>query len=189
MDTAEEYGKMLDRVDRLDIPTSEECRELLEKVFCVDNDIIRHGLVVAKVAVIIANDLNRAGYHLDIPLIETSCLLHDIAKGEPDHARLGALRLCEEGFAALAGSVAGHMDMKFDNGDPIGAEQILYLSDKMVMGERLVALEERFRLKQERYLHDPEILDRINGRLIAAQEIKSTIESALGRPLEEVTMQ
>jgi CTP:molybdopterin cytidylyltransferase MocA/HD superfamily phosphohydrolase YqeK len=186
MDTVEEYRSMMEKADRLEVPTPEECVELLERVFCVGDDIIRHGRAVAKVAVCLAEALNRTGYCLDIPLIEAAALLHDIAKGKPDHARLGARLLQEEGFAAVAAPVAAHMDMKFSDGNTIGAEKLLYLADKMVMGEREVTLEERFRVKQERYRDEPEILARINGRLRAAQDMKRRIESCLGRPLEEV---
>jgi HD superfamily phosphohydrolase YqeK len=185
MDTAEDYRSMMERADRLEVPTSEECAELMEKVFCVGDDIIRHGRAVAKVAVRLTEALNRAGYGLDIPLIEAASLLHDIAKGEPDHARLGARILREEGFAAVAGPVAAHMDMKISGGNTIGAAQILYLADKLMSGDRMVTLEERFRVKLERYRHESEILDRINRRLKVAREIRKSIEIALGLPLEE----
>jgi CTP:molybdopterin cytidylyltransferase MocA len=186
MDTAEDYRKMQEKAGRFDVPIREECQELLEKVFSVNNDIISHGRAVARVAVKIAEGLNRAGFDQDIPLVEASSLLHDIAKGKQDHARIGARLLTEEGFGAVAGPIAGHMDMEFHDGDTIGAEQILYLADKLVSGDRMVSLEERFAFKLESYRHEPEILDRINGRLKVAREIKKRIESGLGRPLEEV---
>ena len=186
MDTAEEYEKMRERVDHLDVPTFEECGELMEKVFCVDDEVIRHGRTVAKVAGTIAKGLNRMGYNLDINLIEASCLLHDIAKGDPDHARVGARLLIEEGFTAVAAPIAAHMEMEFTEGEPIGAAQILYLVDKMVSGDQVVGLEERFRFKRERYQHDPEILARIDGRFKVAQEIKKRIENSFGSTLDEL---
>jgi CTP:molybdopterin cytidylyltransferase MocA len=186
MDTAEDYRKMLARIDRLEIPTPEECTELLEKVFRVGEGVTRHGRAVARVAVKIAEGLNRSGLNLDIPLVEASSLLHDIAKGKPDHARMGARLLAEEGFGAVAAPVANHMDMEFHDGDTISARQILYLADKLVSGDRIVSLEERFEFKLERYRHEPEILDRIDGRLKVAREIKKRIEGGLGRPLQEV---
>jgi hypothetical protein len=79
--------------------------------------------------------------------------------------------------------------MEFSVGKNIGAAQILYLADKMVCGENLVDIEERFRLKLERYCEEPAILDRINKRLKVAWEIKRRIERSLGSPLENALKQ
>ncbi|HTY20741.1 MAG TPA: NTP transferase domain-containing protein [Geobacteraceae bacterium] len=189
MDSADDYRSMREKADRLGVPTVEECGELLEKVFCVGDGIIRHGRAVARVAVCLGEELNRVGNHLDIPLIEASCLLHDIAKGEPDHAWLGARRLYEEGFAAVAGPVASHMEITITDNDTVSDAQVVYLADKMVSRERPVPLEERFRARMERHMNEPDILERVKSRLQAAQKIKERIESKLGRSLEEVLTQ
>jgi CTP:molybdopterin cytidylyltransferase MocA len=186
MDTPEDYKLMQVKVERLEIPTREECRVLLENVLCVADKIIRHGRVVAQVATSLGLELNRAGCYLDIPLLEAAGLLHDLAKGAPDHARSGARILGEMGFGVVAELVDTHMDITIAEGETISAKEVLYLADKMVQGERRLATEERFRAKLERYAGDPDILNMITGRLKTAMAIQKRIESILGHPLAEV---
>jgi hypothetical protein len=186
MDTAEDYLRLQEKAERMDIPTSEECRALMENVFHVGEDIFRHCRAVAQVATCLGMELNRAECCLDIPLLEAAALLHDLAKGKEDHARSGALLLVEQGFGGVAGPVATHMDITITEGEAISAGEVLYLADKMVRGERCFAPEVRFRAKMERYAGDPDILDIIKGRLKTAQAIQRRIETKLGRPLEDI---
>jgi hypothetical protein len=186
MDTPEDYMLLQEKVDRLEVPTPEECRALMENVFHVGDNVVRHGRAVALVATRLGSALNRTGCSLDIPLLEAAALLHDLAKGEPDHARAGARLLHEHGFAALSGPVATHMDISVNEGKAISAAEVLYLADKMVQGERRLAPKERFRAKMARYAGDPAMLDIIAGRLKNALAIQSRIETILGRPLAEV---
>jgi CTP:molybdopterin cytidylyltransferase MocA len=186
MDTPEDYRLFQEMVQRMEIPTSEECRALMENVLHVDEEIIRHGQAVAKVATSLGLELNRAECCLDIPLLEAAALLHDLAKGEPDHARSGARLLGELGFGKVAGPVATHMDITITEGETINTPEVLYLADKMVQGERRLSPAERFRAKMERYAGDPDILDIITGRLESALAIQRRIETILGRPLAEV---
>jgi hypothetical protein len=186
MDTPEDYRLLREKVERMEIPTPEECRVLMENVLHVDEEIIRHGRAVAKVATSLGLELNRSECCLDIPLLEAAALLHDLAKGEPDHARRGARLLGEQGFGKVAGPVATHMNITITAGETINAGELLYLADKMVQGERRLSPAERFRAKMERYAGDPDILDIITGRLESALAIQRRIETILGRPLAEV---
>jgi len=63
---------------------------------------------------------------------------------------------------------------------------VLYLADKLLRGERLLPLAERFRYKLVRYADEPLILDKVSARLKNAQSIQKRIEFKLGRSLEEV---
>ena len=186
MDTPDDYLLLREKAERLEIPTTEECRALMENVFHPDEAIIRHGRAVALVATRLGSALNGAGCSLDIPLLEAAALLHDLAKGEPDHARAGAQLLHENGFGVVAEAVSTHMDITVNEGIAISAAEVLYLADKMVQGERRLAPEERFRAKKARYAGDPDILDIIAGRLKNALAIQSRIEIILGCPLAEV---
>jgi molybdenum cofactor cytidylyltransferase len=185
MDTPEDYLSLQEKAVRSEIPTAEECRELLGKVLCVGEEVIRHGEAVAQVATRLGTELNLAGDSLDISLLRAAGLLHDIAKGEPDHAAAGARILHQHGFAEAAGPVATHMDLTISDGDGISPCELIYLADKLVQGEQLLPLEERFRKKMERHADDPDILDKVSARMKTAQEIRSRIELRLGRTLEE----
>jgi len=186
MDTPNDYRLLQEKIESMEIPTPEECHVLLEKILCVEEQIIRHGRAVALVATRLGLELNRAGCCLDIPLLEAAALLHDLAKGEPDHARSGGRLLDEMGFGVVAGPVATHMDITTTAGEAISAGEVLYLADKMVQGERRVPPAERFRSKMERYAGDPDILDIIDGRMKNALAIQRRIETMLGRSLAEV---
>jgi len=78
------------------------------------------------------------------------------------------------------------MDISISERDEITACEVLYLADKLLRGERLLPLAERFRYKLERYAGDPVILDKVSARLKTAQSIQKRIEFKLGRSLEEV---
>jgi CTP:molybdopterin cytidylyltransferase MocA len=184
MDTPEDYLSLREKSVSLQIPTAEECRELLEKVRRVGEEIIRHGEAVARVATRLGRELNLAGDHLDISLLRAAGLLHDIAKGEPGHAAAGARILHEHGFGEVAGAVATHMELTIPDGEGISAGEVIYLADKLVQGECLLPLEERFRKKMERHAGAPGILDNISERLQTARKIQGRIESRLGRTLE-----
>jgi len=186
MDALDDYKLLQEKVERLDIPSPEECRALMENVLCVADQIIRHGRAVAQVAARLGRELNQDGCTLDIPLLTAAGLLHDIAKGKPDHAAAGARLLRNLGFDAVGELVASHMDISISKGDEISVCEVLYLADKLLRGERLLPLAERFRYKLERYADEPVILAKVSTRLKNAQAIQKRIESKLARSLEKV---
>jgi molybdenum cofactor cytidylyltransferase len=119
MDTPDDYRLLREKVERMEVPSPEECRALMENVLHVGDNVVRHGQAVAEVATRLGEELNRAGCCLDIPLLEAAALLHDLAKGEPDHARSGSRLLGELGFGAVAGPVATHMDISITESEKI----------------------------------------------------------------------
>jgi hypothetical protein len=63
---------------------------------------------------------------------------------------------------------------------------VLYLADKLVQGEKVVTLKERFTVSLDRHAHEPAVLDRIAERCKAAQAVQTRLEKALGCSLSEV---
>jgi molybdenum cofactor cytidylyltransferase len=186
MDIPDDFRMLQGRAKSPDIPSTDECLALLQDVLQVKDETVRHGEVVARVAGVLGAELNRTGCCLDIALLAAAGLLHDIAKGEPDHALAGARLLREHGFGAVAGPVATHMDIAIYEDDELSAAEVIYLADKLVKGDRHVSIEERFRARMERHGDDPAILAIIMGRLEKALVICKRIESRLGRSLEEI---
>jgi len=182
MDTPDDYQSLAERVKRLDIPTPAECQALLA-MHRVDERIIRHCREVARLAVEFGEQLNRAGCNMDLNLLTSAGLLHDITRHEPDHARTGAQLLQQCGFNAVADLVASHMNYPSPVSAPISEAAVLYLADKLVCGERRVSLTERFSQALERHAGHPEISEKVRGRLVAAQVIQHRLESMLGHPL------
>ncbi|NVN93629.1 MAG: NTP transferase domain-containing protein, partial [Desulfuromonadales bacterium] len=186
MDTPESYAGLMEKIKRYQIPTQEECMALLEIVCPTGSPIIRHGRAVADLAAVLAGKLNQAGYSLDIDLLSTAALLHDLARAETNHAQAGARLLREAGFGAVADLVASHMDLTPGGEGEISPRELLYLADKLVQGEHLVTLAERFRTTLERHSHDPAITKKITDRLQAALTIQTRLEATLGCSMTEV---
>lgn len=186
MDTPEAYASLVEEIGRYEIPTRAECTALLKLLCPADSPVIRHGRVVAELALLLAGKLNRSGHDLDPRLLEAAGLLHDLARAEANHAQAGARLLREAGFGAVAELVASHMDITPAARGRITPQELIYLADKLVQGERRVTLAERFRVAMERHGHDPDILTRITSRLHAALTIQTRLEATLGCPMAEV---
>lgn len=95
-----------------------------------------------------AGQLARRCSGVDQELLNAACLLHDLFRaGGSDHPRMAAQLLEEEGWPALARTVARHHDLG-DNPSP--EEELLYLADKLTEGVCRVPWQERFRRSRER---------------------------------------
>ena len=186
MDTPDDYRRLLERYEHRQVPTEMECRVLLNEVLRVEPHIVSHGQAVRETAVQLAKELNRAGCRMDVPLLASAGLLHDIARKEHDHARTGARLLREMGYGAVADLVATHMEITVPEGESVGAAEVLYLADKLVQGAQRVTLTERFGATMERHCHEPAIIERIADRLKTAIIIQKRLEAVLGRSMSEV---
>ena len=85
----------------------------------------------------------------DRALLASSALLHDVARREKDHARLGAAWLRELGYNAAAAIVEQHHDLQ---GTAVDEAAILYLADKTVREDRPCTIAERFKESEARCL-------------------------------------
>ncbi len=138
------------------IPTREECLKLMGKYGMLEN-ILSHSLVVTKVALFLSAELNKKGQKIDLRLVEAASLLHDLAKTEclrtkEDHAKAGSCLLKRIGYERVGDIVARHIWLgRAVDSSLVCEEEIVNYSDKRVMHDRIVSLEERFRDLRERY--------------------------------------
>jgi putative nucleotidyltransferase with HDIG domain len=179
MDTENDYNQIVSYYNR-QFPTTEECIELLNK-FCVSSNVIKHSITVAQLANDIANKLNQVGYNFDLALVNAASLLHDVAKGQPNHAQTGALILKRLGYDEVAEIVACHTDINLFEDGYLTEVEIVYLADKLVKEDRVVSLKERFQGTKKRFAHNPEIMLRVLTRQQNAMAIEQRIKSILGR--------
>ena len=188
MDTPEAYKRLRDSLHKETIPTRQVCEQILVERFTADSPVVGHCRAVARLAHILAVRLNESGCELDPALIESAALLHDLAKGEHDHAAAGAAALKKMGYGAVADLVACHMELspKFDGA--IDAAGLLFLADKLMEGDRIVPLETRFRRQLERHAGDRQVLARITRRLESARSIKRRVEQQLGVAVADLAM-
>jgi CTP:molybdopterin cytidylyltransferase MocA len=178
MDTPEDYARMRILAPHRQAPTLAECEAILEALG-VAQSIRSHGQAVAAVAEAFTQRLAACGVAIDPSLVRAASLLHDIAKGRPAHAHVGASIVADLGFPQLACIIGRHMDMSFDGGEP-REDAIVFLADKLVQQDRRVSLEERFQPAFERFHDQAQALRGANRKYNTAQAILGAVEQLAG---------
>jgi len=190
INTLDDYHQLQAKWRRYDIPTSRECEVILTTTFHVEKGVYDHSHMVARLAVQMGTALNDAGCDLDLDLILAGALLHDIAKGTSQHAVAGGRILREMGYPRVADIAASHVDIVIHDGEEINESEVVYLSDKMVLGDQYAAdFRPRFEAKLREFSHAPDIQENINHRLENALTIQRRVERRLNRPLEDILSQ
>lgn len=189
VDTDQDYEQALSRLENYDLPSRAECLALLDIEPNVNEMGRRHSKAVAGVAQQIARALNISrspGRHLNPRLVEAAGLLHDIAKGFDHHEQEGGRMLSEMGYERVGRVVAAHRDIDPHENEPVAERAVVYFADKLVRGDRLVSVEERFKAKMDEYEHVPGAVEAIRGRMVRALKVKAMIEAEIGAPLDAV---
>lgn len=142
------------------VPPVDECLQIMEDHAMMPN-IRRHSLMVARVAAVMGEALNRKGSNLDIALIIAGALLHDIAKTQSlreggNHVEMGQRIVSEMGYPEVAWIVGSHVDAGPEIARSIDEATVVNYADKRVQHERLVSLGERLRDLVMRYGKTPE---------------------------------
>ena len=184
VDTAMDYQELALRYPNYETPSLIECRVLLTKKFPVARSLLEHCQKVAQVASRLAEELNRSGGQLNLDLVVAAGLLHDLAKGQPNHAQTGEKILKELGFSAVAKIVGTHTDIFPREKDQLIEEEVLYLADKMVRGNQLVPLQESYQIPKERFASDPQRGVVAAKRWADAFLIKEKVEKKMGRKVD-----
>ena len=156
-------------------------RELAEKLLAAaapGEGIEAHCRAVAEEALRIARELPLP---LDRELLVSAALLHDAARREKDHARLGAAWLRALDYEAAAEIAAQHHDW---NGTAVDEAAVLYAADKCVREDRRVTLEERFAGSAARCA-SPEAKAAHAARLGTALRLRDEINGICGKTVIE----
>lgn len=184
VDTPDKYRELQKRWKHYDIPSDGECEVLYERFGPLPEDIRRHCRMVARVADRIGRALNDRGEDLDLELIRAASLLHDIAKGHKNHARVGAEWIRKIGFAWVADIASQHGDLKVAPEAGIGEEEIVFLADKLVRKDRIGTLEHRYQSSLRQYQENAEAVACIRDRWSRAEIIRKRVEERLGEALD-----
>jgi CTP:molybdopterin cytidylyltransferase MocA len=186
MDRPEDFQNMAERLKHRAVFSPAECEALLNDRLKVPPRVIAHGQAVADIAIRIGRALNHAGFSLNLQLIYAAALVHDMARGEPDHARRGANLLRDLDMSMMAAIVASHMELPWCEGQGIHEAEVVFLADKLVREDCFVGLAARFGL----CLHDFRAHSQAQvcafRRLDTARKIAQRIESVIGRSLESL---
>ena len=155
--------------------------KLAEKLLAVADPgdrVVAHSRAVAGEALRIAQALPLS---LDRELLQSAALLHDVARREPEHARLGGAWLRELGFDRAAGLVEQHHDLR---GDVLDEAAVLYIADKCVREDERVPLDRRF-AESEKRCTTREAGEAHARRLAAAKSIQERVNTLCGRQIIE----
>lgn len=147
---------MLETREKTDlVPSINECLALMDEHKMLDH-IKAHSFKVARVAetLILKMDQSKIGKSLpNLQLVLAGALLHDIAKthclnNKCNHARLGGDICIELGYTDIGEIVREHVMLcdfspnRYQQGKFM-AKEIVYYSDKRVMHDTIVSLDER----------------------------------------------
>jgi CTP:molybdopterin cytidylyltransferase MocA len=186
LDRPEDFRRMAARVRHRHVFSPAECEALLCDRLHVPPSVAAHGRAVADMAVRIGEALNLAGYSLDIGLIRAAALVHDMARGKRDHARIAAEMLRELDMPLMADTVASHMDLAACGEQRIEEAAVVFLADKLIQEERYVGLAERFRSRAEDTHAGVEAAAAARRRRESAARIAERVQSVIGLPLESL---
>ncbi|MDR0862855.1 MAG: NTP transferase domain-containing protein [Oscillospiraceae bacterium] len=175
MDTPQGYADVLRSLGLATYPDDARCAELLANT---PEDIVRHGREVRDLAVRLASELNARGAAIDVGLLASSALLHDIARAENDHAAVAAARLLELGYPDASRVVATHMDLP--DGDAVGEAELLYLADKLSRSGEIVAPQATLDALIARFGADSEAASSARVRMARAEAIIGLIKKRYG---------
>jgi len=185
-----DYQSGIDLYARRDVPTIDECAILLHDMYQMAPRGLDHAQRVAELAAAIcAGIAEKRGAGPDRDVCRVAGLLHDIAKGHAHHEEEGGRWLRQLGFDRVADIVAAHKDAELPPGARVTEKEIVYLADKMVSGNRLVSVENRFRQKLELYADDPAACAAIKRRLLQARKVMEAIETETGCSLDYLISQ
>jgi putative nucleotidyltransferase with HDIG domain len=172
---------------QMPIPTPEQCEELLASNNTPEAAII-HSRIVRDVARRIGRDLKwLRDRGPNLALITAAALLHDIAKGQPEHAATGAAIVRESGYDEVADIVAAHNDIEYSGNLPVTEKEIVFIADKLVKGDQMVTVVYMFDHKIESCT-DQTLLVKLKQSKEVALRIKTSIEQETGKNLEELAI-
>jgi putative nucleotidyltransferase with HDIG domain len=175
------------------IPSPKACRQLWDNYKMLDN-IRRHSLLVASIAIQISSLALERGWKIDLDCVRAAGLLHDIAKTYcieygGDHCQLGAAWVMRETEnPALAQAVLHHvywpgpLDLS-----PFFLPLVVLYADKRVQHDQLVSVRQRFSDILCRYGHSREKRCLIKGSRDQVLGIEQGLNHAIGVDLDAYT--
>lgn len=150
----------------MNLPSVQDCFSIIREMKMMDH-IIDHSVMVSNVAVCLARSVKQVQPEINVPLIRSASLLHDITKtrsfetGEV-HSETGGIFIRERGFPEIAEIVRQHVILDRCRKDaPVSAPEIVNYADKRVLHDKVVSLDRRLEYIQVRYGGDRELRLRI----------------------------
>ena len=150
-------------------PEDRECRDIWDR-YGTPEHVRSHCIAVAHQAVRLGIALSDAGCRIDLGLIRSAALLHDVVRDRKDHAAEGAKVLIREGYPLLAEIIRCHHDLEHEI---LNETAVVYLADKRTQGQREVSLDERFDRSRAKCQGNPEAMAAHERRYRQAKAIET----------------
>ena len=148
---------------------------LLKKYEIKDN-VLKHSLAVNRFAVSLARKLMDRGNKIDLELVDSASLLHDIGRTTSSetkrhHSIEGCNILIKEGYPDIAEIVKKHgLGWIEKNKLETIEEKIVWYSDKRLDEDRVVSLNERLKLLETRHTGVAEFVEKIRTKIEEVEE-------------------
>ncbi len=162
------------------IPTKKECFQIIKQMSMMDH-IIDHSVMVSNVTFFLCQKLKKANPGLNEKLAISAALLHDITKTRSFstrevHSETGCELLAELGYPEVGEIIRQHviLDMYEDN-TPVSEQEIVNYSDKRVLHDNVVSLNDRLDYIQEKYGYRSEFKSRIKIMWENTQQLEQKI--------------
>lgn len=166
--------------------TEEECLKLLDD-YGTPSHVIRHCKSVSRVAVIIAKELNKRGFSLDIEVIRTASLLHDIARVEDHHCEVGAKLLYNMHLDDVADIVKVHMHHVFpDDVSQIKEVDVVCLGDRLVQEDIFVGIDARMEYVLNKIKNDDRLKEIVSKKVEHSKIFIKKLECFIGNTIENM---
>lgn len=184
MDYKEDFYRIKHEFENRQIISYEDCMYLLS-YFNVSNSVINHSRKVKEICEDLSNSINKSENdkikkNINIDLVRSASILHDIKRQEKNHSEVGADLLASLGYYQIAYIVRSHMNLENDMEDVINENTILYYGDKLVIEDKFVDLDKRFQDKLNKYINNKVIQQNIMKKYKISLKIKSNIISIIG---------
>lgn len=167
--------------------TEERCQELY-KQYNTPLHVIGHCKAVTAVAETIGTELNKFGYDFDIDLIRGAGLVHDVARTQEEHWKVGADILEELGYIDEADIVRVHMFYEFNDIKNLCETDMVCLGDRLVKENKYVGLDERIQYLIDKVKDSPERVERILLKKEETKKLIIEIEGIIGKSIDNLMM-
>ena len=160
---------------------SEELCERLLDAAGTPKQVQDHCIAVKKQAMEICDALKGAGVSLEGQLISSAALLHDIARVEKHHGKIGGEWIRTIGYPLQAAIMEVHHD-SFEQTDVIDESVVLMMADRCVKETEVVPIELRF-LESRKKCNAEEALEMHRQRYLETIRLKEKINGICGKEI------
>ncbi len=150
----------------MNILSRTECFKLIKIMDMMDH-IIDHSVMVSNVTLFLCRELKKNSAMINTELAVSAALLHDITKTRSfstreNHPVTGGYLLTDLGYPEVGSIIRQHVILDSYAADsPVSEQEIVNYSDKRVLHDRVVSLDERLDYIRVRYGKTAEFESRI----------------------------